>query len=137
MDLNAHPPADWTSPHAPFEIAAHCVAQKSDILILLDAWLDSGKTTSEYDGGEAEEDEEGECDWQTVNFWAYRLNPLWEKDLETIAGESGKSLASGDVSESNEPPKKAETIVVVCNRTGEENGKSSLQSCHFRRRFLD
>jgi hypothetical protein len=94
MDLNVLPPATWeTIEDGPYELARHHLASKSSVLILLNAWLDSGK------------DPEEEVDANTINYWAMRLRPLWSE--EEVVSEKG-----------------TETMVVVCNRTGEENGSS-------------
>ncbi|KAJ7160134.1 carbon-nitrogen hydrolase [Mycena filopes] len=91
MDLNAHPPPhSWTIEDGPYEVADHCLAQKTDVLVLLNAWLDSGEETEE------------DHDMDTLNYWAERLRPLWQ---------------------SSESPDSHETIVVACNRGGDENGK--------------
>lgn len=91
MDLNVHPPAQWTN-DGPYEIAEHCVRTDTRLLILLNAWLSSGDADEEEDTG----------DWGTLNYWAMRLRPLWEKEAKEGKGK--------------------ETIVVICNRCGEENG---------------
>ncbi|KAI5897135.1 carbon-nitrogen hydrolase [Schizophyllum commune H4-8] len=108
MDLNAQPPALWSVAEGPYEIAEHARREGSGLLVLLNNWLDSGE--------ELEEDK----DWRTMNFWAARLRPLWQK-------EDG----SDSVGEESEGEGKR-TIVVICNRTGEENGKTFAgSSCLF------
>lgn len=97
MDLNAHPPAQWTTIDGPYEIADHTATTKSNILILLNAWLDS----RESEQGDREEDP----DWSTLNYWASRLRPLYIDRPQVDESEKGR-----------------ETMVVVCNRTGTENG---------------
>ncbi|KAF9485760.1 carbon-nitrogen hydrolase [Pholiota conissans] len=92
MDLNPQTP-DWTSASGPYEIADYCIAQKSNVLLLLNAWLDSN---------EEPEDEE---DWHTLNYWAARTRPLWAENPK------------------DDPSNGHETIVIVSNRTGDENGK--------------
>lgn len=52
---------------------------------------------------------EGKYDIENLNYWAARLKPLWINPEED--GE--------DVSEF----KDEETLVIVCNRRGKENGK--------------
>jgi hypothetical protein len=69
----------------------------------LNAWLDS------------EEKQEVEEDISTLNYWATLLRPLWDRMGN---GENG--------GENGEPPditsEDPETVVVVCNRNGVENG---------------
>ncbi|KAK0239444.1 carbon-nitrogen hydrolase [Armillaria nabsnona] len=103
MDLNPHPPNLWDE----YEIASYCQSTQSDVLILLNAWLDSamsGNPASE--GIEIDEEDERDAmepDWQTLRYWAGRLRPLW--DASSAASDSSSWT----------------TCVVVCNRTGLEN----------------
>ncbi|KAF8073961.1 carbon-nitrogen hydrolase [Lyophyllum atratum] len=87
---------------------------------------------------EAEDDEDNEPDWYTLRYWAARLRPLWRRDgrrrgsNETMYSdgsigsvgneEEAVEDAIEDVEEEEEKPPH-ETIVVLCNRTGKENGK--------------
>ena len=87
-------PSEWNSIEPPYELASYCVAENSNLLILLNAWLESP------------EDIGKDYAWGTVNFWAARLRPLWEK-----RGGSSADDRRG-------------MNVVICNRTGEENGGS-------------
>jgi len=112
----------WTLKEGPYELADYCVAQKTNLLILLDAWLDSGESADDGDEGGVE----GEHDWRNVNYWAARLRPLWVKE-----GVEGGFAEDGDVLETGEGE---ETVVVVCNRSGEENGKFQFQ-LHYRITF--
>lgn len=105
MDLNPQIP-DWTQSHEPYEIAEHCISTKSNILILLNAWLDSKKIPSEAH------------DWTTLNYWALRTKPLWSNKIES---DSSSPEEEQDTSTSD--PRTNETIVIVCNRTGHENGQ--------------
>jgi protein N-terminal amidase len=120
MDLNPQPPADWKSAEGPYELADHCLETNTDVLILLNSWLDSAK----LDDGDriAEEVGDGEeandSDWDTLNYWAARLWPLWRK--QRVASEA----KGEDGIEQEEEKYGHETIVVACNRTGEENGMS-------------
>jgi protein N-terminal amidase len=103
MDLNAQPPAVWTLEEGPYEIAQECRMRKSNVLVLLNAWLDS------------EEDvEDTSADWRTINFWAARLRPLWEE-------EEREAEVLGDNEEQKET-QDHRTTVIICNRTGSENG---------------
>ncbi|KAH8806655.1 carbon-nitrogen hydrolase [Flagelloscypha sp. PMI_526] len=104
MDLNAQVP-EWTTTSGPYEVAEHTIASNSRLLLLLNNWLDS----------EVELEEEN--DWSTLNFWASRLRPLWTKK-----GKDG--LYSSEPTQDSSPSNilDDETIVVVCNRCGIENG---------------
>lgn len=97
MDLN--PRAPWTIDGGPYELADHCLKTGSGLLILLNAWLDS------------EREQDMEVDISTLNYWATMLRPLWSR-----------------MGEDAEPPQHAsedaETVVVVCNRSGVENGEA-------------
>lgn len=102
MDLNVQPPAEWTLDEGPYEMADYCIAKKTNTLIMLNAWLDSG-----VDGNE-------DRDWQTLNYWAARLRPLWAKATGVSMPNSQKDAED-------------ETVVVICNRCGEENGMYACQ----------
>ncbi|PPQ73322.1 hypothetical protein CVT26_015345, partial [Gymnopilus dilepis] len=101
MDLNPQT-ENWTSAEGPYEIADYAASKKADILVLLNAWLDSGKETEE------------DNDWQTLNYWAARTRPLWTD--EPLASPVDEKTTMDDEGH--------ETIMVVCNRSGEENGKT-------------
>lgn len=109
MDLNPQTP-DWTSAEGPYELADYCIAKKTNVLLLLNAWLDSKEETEE------------EKDWQTLNYWAARMTPLW----------TDKVSIHSKMSQNNDPGEGQETIVVVCNRVGDENGKSGRPFLDFR-----
>lgn len=118
-DLNPASSNGWTLEDGPYEIADYALSQNADILILLNAWLDSGK------------EEEEDTDWHTLNYWATRLRPLWVKD--------GLDQASEDSDEKDEQEEEAidnvdkkEIIVGICNRTGEENGMFLLRFLPYR-----
>lgn len=96
MDLNVQKPYEWKSIGGPYEIASHCVAERSNLLILLNAWLESS-----VDAGE-------DHAWTTLNFWAHRLRPLWEQQEDTSLNHQ------------------QETNIIICNRTGNENGGSQI-----------
>jgi len=96
MDLNPRSP--WTIDGGPYELADHCLQTGSNLLILLNAWLDSG------------EEEDRNEDLSTMNYWATLLRPLWYRK-----GDEGAGL--------KEAPEDVETVVVVCNRSGIENGE--------------
>jgi len=126
MDLNMFP---GTRPPYPlhsdaFELASYCVAKEVKLLVLLDAWLDSSMT------GDAMEDPE-DADWNTLQFWASRLRPLWDKDPSNETSDSEEDSQEDD----RVPSGGNETIVVVCNRAGEENGalyQAPILSCTLR-----
>ncbi|KAJ7643739.1 carbon-nitrogen hydrolase [Roridomyces roridus] len=96
MDLNAMPPYEWSIAEGPYELADYCIESKTQVLVLLNAWLDSGEVP------------EDEYDMRTIDFWAKRLRPLWQLSQE------GSSDSDPDSSQ------KEETFVVVCNRGGVE-----------------
>lgn len=104
MDLNPKSPS-WTFDGGPYELADHCLKTESGLLVLLNAWLDS------------EEEKDMEEDISTMNYWATLLRPLWYR-----MGNNGEDAESQNTSEDSE------TIVVVCNRSGTENGAHSLYS---------
>ncbi|KAG5646012.1 hypothetical protein DXG03_004614 [Asterophora parasitica] len=95
----------------------------------------SGKDNIETTVGEVGDEDP---DWYTLRYWTARLRPLWRRDgrrrgsNETIASDSGtdgseeiegevvEEAVDEEELEEEKPPH--ETIVVVCNRTGKENG---------------
>ena len=77
MDLNVQPPALWDLTLGPYEVAEYCIAQRTNLLVLLNAWLDSKESPEE------------ETDWSTINYWALRLRPLWAKVVEE--GQDGRT----------------------------------------------
>jgi len=97
MDLNPFPPADWTLETGPYELADYCRSQGTDLLVLLNAWLDP-----DHGAGD-------EPSWRTLQYWAARLRPLWYGEAVVNSVPSGSRSGRA-------------TTVVVCNRTGEENG---------------
>ena len=105
MDLNVIPPAEWNLDEGPYEVAEHCISTQSNLLILLNAWLDS------------DDDEDRDMDWRTMNYWSVRLRPLWAQPL---VGKHGDHVRDAHAQPGEE------TIVVVCNRFGEENGTYCL-----------
>ena len=98
MDLNVQKPFKWGTIEGPYEIASYCVAENSNLLIILNAWLESPEDIGE------------DSAWTTMNYWAHRLKPLWEQ-REGISVNDQRG-----------------TNVVVCNRTGSENGESRVSS---------
>ena len=69
MDLNPHPPNNWTSIEGPYELSDYCLSKLTNVLILLDAWLDSGN----------EQD-----DKHALRCWSARLRPLWKSEEDTL-----------------------------------------------------
>ncbi|TFY71073.1 hypothetical protein EVG20_g1941 [Dentipellis fragilis] len=102
-DLNARDAETWTLEDGPYEVADHCIATETNLLIMLNAWLDS------------EEDGDSDEDWRTLNYWAARLRPLWvsEDDGEPSEDRRRLSTAAGK-----------RVVAVMCNRWGDENGKT-------------
>ena len=107
MDLNPRS-LSWTIDEGPYELADHCLRTGSGLLILLNAWLDS----------EAEVDMEE--DISTMNYWATMMRPLWDR--------MGNNGSSGEDAGPQNIPEDSETIVVICNRSGTENGEHSLHT---------
>ena len=117
MDLNPQIDSDWwrLNPQAdparhlqdgPFEVADLCLSitpekQRTNLLILLNAWLDSNT------------EPENDYDLHTIHYWHSRLRPLWDKKLIKVVDL---------LRNSEDPSAEKETKVVICNRAGEENG---------------
>ncbi|KXN82788.1 Protein N-terminal amidase, partial [Leucoagaricus sp. SymC.cos] len=97
MDLNPFPPTDWRLETGPYELADYCHGQNTDVLVLLNAWLDP----------DSEPDDEPS--WSTLQYWAARLRPLWHRMSEN---DDKVHMSHGEKT----------TTVVICNRSGEENG---------------
>ena len=112
MDLNPRSP--WTFDGGPYELAEHCLKTGSNLLILLNAWLDSEKAPDRAE------------DFSTMNYWATMLRPLWDRVSSSTAG----GPSNGEGGSSPGPPREsgdAETVVVVCNRSGVENGEQAFR----------
>jgi protein N-terminal amidase len=142
MDLNPQPPAQWTSAEGPYELADHCVENKTNLLVLLNAWLDSGaqddgdlisEDRDKENEGDEDKEEMAGPDRQTLNFWTARLWPLWRRDAR-LKGNNRTNVSQSSeldggqengVRREKEGRRSHETIVVACNRTGEENGMLS------------
>ncbi|KIM28328.1 hypothetical protein M408DRAFT_139999 [Serendipita vermifera MAFF 305830] len=98
MDLNPGPTTIELP--APCELASFALSNRSRVLVLLCAWLDSGQHP------------DTKWDLTTIQYWLGRLLPLWSTESE-------------DLSPMNEypvPDDHDETIVIICNRTGNERG---------------
>lgn len=83
-------------------------------MILLNAWLDSG------------EDVEDEICSSTLDFWAARLRPLWAKHELDISDSDSEDSGEHETGSQIESEAGEETLVVICNRCGEENGTQQL-----------
>jgi protein N-terminal amidase len=105
MDLNPHPPNEWTSIEGPYELADYCLSKRTNVLILLDAWLDSGNEPDDTH------------DWHTLKYWSARLRPLWKSDEDALVDSD-----DGDQQETAQDAPGDEMIVIACNRCGEEKG---------------
>jgi protein N-terminal amidase len=139
MDLNPSPNAEWTLEGGPYELAQHALDAKANVLLLLNAWLDS------------HDDPEEETDWGTINYWAARLRPLWAKTKPRNGPEgnpkggndSAGPFDSGDSKNEGTTPGgehrifSPEMTVVVCNRSGEEDGKPRRLAGHYVRSRTD
>lgn len=99
MDLNPLPPVEWTLRTGPYELADYCRSserkERTKLLILLNAWLDS------------HDNEDSKWDVGTLNYWCARLRPLWDVEHAREPGSESEG---------------AETVVIVCNRCGVDDG---------------
>jgi protein N-terminal amidase len=114
-------PNSWSSTNGPFELADYCLEHEVNVLVMVNAWLDSGVV----DASGSEEPENLEADFHTLNYWANRLRPLWARQqLEADSGEArdGKAAESSASSSDGELDLRR-SIIVMCNRIGEEKGK--------------
>jgi protein N-terminal amidase len=93
MDLNPKPPAHWTRRDGPFELACFAKEHQTRLVILLCAWMDTQIGPAD------------QPDVETVGYWNARFGPLWDRGSDEECDQD-----------------KADTIVVVCNRTGHERG---------------
>jgi len=117
MDLNPHT-ALWSTEKGPFELAEYCLSTESkprtNVLLLLNAWLDSKEDLGER------------WDWQTLNYWLSRLRPLWKKEVDPHDESNSDSDDSDDgetpAHQSNNEDRSKQTIVVICNRCGDDKG---------------
>lgn len=117
MDLNPALGRSWNFRDGPFEIASYCLEKtagkdRTKILVLLNAWLDSSK------------DMDAPWDLDTVNYWMGRLKPLWEEDAEEELSELDALVV--DQAETVPPEECQDTVVIVCNRSGLENGPCNI-----------
>ncbi|KAH7909243.1 carbon-nitrogen hydrolase [Hygrophoropsis aurantiaca] len=138
-DLNVQSPATWESLESgPYELAQHCKSEGTQILVLLNAWLHpdgSGDPDSdeEQESVSSRKDSPGDIgddldpEWKTLNYWAMRLRPLWAKEEHHVE--------DGSESSPNNNPSPEHTFVIICNRFGDELGRtfagsSALLSLH-------
>ncbi|KAF7299770.1 hypothetical protein HMN09_00982900 [Mycena chlorophos] len=109
MDLNAAPPYDWTIADGPYELADYTLSENADVLVLLNAWLDS----KEYI--------EHPYDLSTISFWSKRLRPLWADSHTDTVRDASRSDTLAQPTSNGSSDRGRETLVVVCNRGGAEN----------------
>lgn len=110
MDLNPQT-ALWSAEKGPFEIADYCLSTaegkpRTKVLLLLNAWLDSKEGVEE------------QWDLETLRYWLMRLMPLWREKKKGDVDELEEPLSHQRVQDT-EPE---QTIVVICNRCGDDNG---------------
>lgn len=108
MDLNPERGKSWNLLTGPYEIADHCIQSESNLLIMLNSWLESSESQkgSGVDG----------ADWDTLEYWAARLRPLWAEE-EALQFSNAQPQDQYPL-----PP--SDTTVVLCNRSGSEGGKT-------------
>ena len=115
MDLNPHPPNMDDDPSPVYELAEFAVQKNARILVVLCAWLHSGYPP------------DSEWDTANIDYWTERVRPLWEWPEISVnhAGTSIPPLALGPSTtrETLEAVEDRETIVVISNRTGIEQGE--------------
>jgi hypothetical protein len=61
-----------------------------------------------------------------MNYWATMLRPLWDR----VSGSTAGGSSNGEEGSSPGPPRESgdsETVVVVCNRSGVENGEQAFR----------
>lgn len=126
MDLN--PQSDiWSMEKGPFELADYCLSTegkpRTNVLLLLNAWLDSKEQLEER------------WDLATLNYWLLRLRPLWKKSklddgIESYGDSDGEDegLSSHHTDPASADWRSKQTIVVICNRCGDDNGLQSPNS---------
>lgn len=98
MDLNSQT-GEWSLKDGPFELADYCLSEKTDTLLLCNAWLDLDQ--------DEDEDDLDDTDRETVGHWTARLRPLWADDYR----KSNKTPNQGSLHD---------IVVISCNRTGTE-----------------
>lgn len=118
MDLNTLPTSPaWTSlEDGPYELAEYALQNNAKVLVLLNAWLYSSQPQDEGD--------DGKHDWNTLQYWAARLRPLWAKTSASEGTITSDGEAEKDNEEESDNEAGQETIVVICNRSGTENGST-------------
>ena len=116
MDLNPHPPNMDDAPSPVYELAEFAVQKNARILVVLCAWLQSGDSS------------DSQWDILNINYWMERVRPLWERPEILSVNHAGTSfpppaLGPGTTRETLEAVEDRETIVVISNRTGIEQGE--------------
>ncbi|KAI9568475.1 carbon-nitrogen hydrolase [Boletus coccyginus] len=138
LNVDVRAGGGWESiERGPYELAWWCQREGVRVLVLLNAWLkpedggmegvegnNRGDRDQVVSAGENGEDAL-EPNWEVLNYWAMRLRPLWAKPSK---GGNEKpevprqSETSTDVAaQAND---EREVIVAVCNRCGNERGKT-------------
>jgi protein N-terminal amidase len=107
--LNPQSPS-WTFNGGPYELADHCLKKRSSLITLLNTRLDS------------KEEKYMEEDISTMNYRATLLRSLWYGMGNN--GSNGKGAGPQNISEDSE------TIVVIYNRSGTENGEYSFPTVY-------
>lgn len=103
MDLN---PFRFQTPWERFEFASFCRDNSVDVVVLSMAWL-SNKAETEVEAQKEEKQAQAESmepNFDTINYWAMRCEPLWKQDSEDTSN-------------------KKRTILVAANRTGTERSE--------------
>ena len=116
MDLNPQPSnTDDDPPPVYYELAEFAVQKNARILVVLCAWVHSGHSP------------DSQLDMINTAYWTERVRPLWERP-EISVNHAGTSLhppalGPSTTRETLEAVEDRETIVVISNRTGIEQGE--------------
>ena len=133
MDLNPFR-EDWTSADGPCELASYCeespTKPRTQVLVILCAWLSQLS------------DEDADYDLNVLDYWLARLKPLWDGEVsdtesDSNPGNAPESAQTNDRNRQTGNADKNETIVIICNRCGEENGNRYLLVCDLQSSFGD
>ncbi|KAI9568472.1 carbon-nitrogen hydrolase [Boletus coccyginus] len=113
LNVDVRAGGGWESiERGPYELAWWCQREGVRVLVLLNAWL------KPEDGGWRD----GlEPNWEVLNYWAMRLRPLWAKPSKGGDEEPDVPRQMDVAAHAND---EREVIVVVCNRCGNERGKT-------------
>lgn len=110
MDLNPFTGGAWSYATGPFELASYCketssTKKRTRVLVVLCAWLD-------------QMDDDASHNLHVLDYWMARLKPLWMENSGEAVGTNDEDQVSPSGNSAED-----ETIVIVCNRCGEENGE--------------